>query len=78
MDKVTSQIEEWLTEPWILALVILGGSIFASFLISFIIRHTLAALARRTETELDDQIIEALRRPIFMSALLYGISWVLG
>ncbi len=75
VDKLTNQIEEWLSEPWILALVIMGGSIFAAYLLSFVIRRTIGVLVRHTETDLDDQIIEALGRPIFMSVLLYGFSW---
>jgi len=77
LDEVTSQIEKWLAEPWILALAVLVGSVFAAWLLTLLIRHTLGALVGRTETQLDDKVIASLRRPIFMSVLLYGFSWAI-
>jgi len=62
-------------EPGVKAAVIVVGSIVAASLTEFIIRRTLVVLVRKTETDLDDIVVEAIRRPVFLSVLLIGLSW---
>ncbi len=66
----------WLDEPWVLAIAIFVGSIVCAYLAAWIMRRTFGALASRTKTELDDQIIAALNRPVFLSTIFYGLSWI--
>jgi small-conductance mechanosensitive channel len=62
--------------PWIQVSTILVGSLVGAYLVSFIINRTLVVMARKTKTDLDDQIIAALHRPIFLSVIFYGLSWI--
>jgi MscS family membrane protein len=40
-----------------------------------VITKTIAVAASKTTTDVDDAIVEIIRRPIFLSVLLYGLSW---
>lgn len=55
------------------ALIVLG-SIVAAFLTEVIIRHTILAFAKKTKTDIDDKIVELLRRPIFLSVIFFGLG----
>ncbi len=68
-------IYELIAMPSIQALGVVAGSIIAAWLVELIISKTLAVAASRTATDLDDAIIEILRRPIFLSVVLYGLDW---
>lgn len=59
-------------EPWIRAGLIFVGSLVGAVVAEFVFRRVLAGLAGRTATDLDDQIIDALRRPVFASCVLIG------
>lgn len=77
MEDLWLRADELLDEPHILSLAIFLGSILVAWLAEVVISRSLALLARRSNTELDDQIISVLRRPIFVSVILYGISWAI-
>jgi MscS family membrane protein len=64
-----------LQEPLIHAAAVIIGSIVAAWLMELLITKTLAAAASKTKTDLDDKIVEVIRRPIFLSVLLYGLDW---
>jgi MscS family membrane protein len=66
---------ELLQDPLIHASVVVVGSIVAAWLIELIITKTIAVAASKTQTDLDDKIIEIIRRPIFLTVLLYGLDW---
>lgn len=68
-------IEEWVRRPEVLPFAILVGSIVAAFVIEELLLRVFAPLVTKTETEVDDAIVAALRRPIFLTILFYGISW---
>lgn len=68
-------IEELLAISYVQALGIALLSIIAAWLVEQIIARTIAVAAARTKTDLDDAIVEIIRRPIFLSVLLYGLSW---
>jgi small-conductance mechanosensitive channel len=72
---VVDQILELLERPDLRAAAIAAGSIVAAFMAELVLRVTLLALARRTRGDLDDQIVQALRRPIFLSIVLAGLAW---
>jgi MscS family membrane protein len=69
------QLRALLADPRVLAAAIALGAIAAAFLSQLLIRYTFLALARKTETDLDDQIVAALRQPIFLSVLFFGLVW---
>jgi len=76
MRDFLDSVKEQLEEPWVLALAIFLGSIIAAWIAAWIMRRVLGALAGKTKTDLDDRIIEALNRPVEISVILYGLSWI--
>ncbi len=55
--------------------LIIVGAVIAAKLLELVLRKTLVALAQLTDTKLDDLVIDALRRPIFLTAVLVGVGW---
>ena len=53
---------------------ILGYSVVAAFIVQPLLMRVVLAFTRRTETEVDDQIVRAIRWPLFMTLLLVGIG----
>ncbi len=76
MRVFLESVKEQLEEPWILAAAIFLGSVLAAWIAAWIMRRVLGTVARKTKTDLDDRIIEALNRPVFMSVIFYGLSWI--
>lgn len=70
-DSFEAFIEE---QPLIAAAVVVVASVVIAYLLELLIRRTLVVLARRTVTELDDHVVEALRRPIFLSVIFLGLG----
>ncbi len=60
--------------PGVRAGVIVLGALVAGYLVEVIFSRVFLALTGRTKTDVDDQIVEALRRPIFLSVLLIGAA----
>ncbi len=60
------------------AAAIAVGSVLAAYLAELFIRATFMALARKTVSDLDDRIVAALRRPVFVSVMLVGLDWAAG
>ncbi len=78
MEEFFIRIDELLNEHAELrSACIAVGALIASWIAEVAICRTLAAAAARTVTDLDDKLIAALRRPIFLSVLFYGLSWAL-
>ncbi|ACY17768.1 mechanosensitive ion channel family protein [Haliangium ochraceum] len=69
--------ELW-AHPLIRSAIVLAGTIIGAYLARFLVSRTLLKLAERTKNDLDDQIIGALKRPIFLSVILLGLASVLG
>ncbi len=61
--------------PYIEALGVALLSVVGAWLVEVILAKTIAVAAAKTKTDLDDVIVEIIRRPIFLSVLLYGLSW---
>ena len=57
--------------------LIIIGSVLAAFLVELVVRYTLGWLASKTKTELDDKIVSAVRRPVFLTVLFAGLAWAL-
>ena len=54
--------------------VIVGGSFLAAFLVQFVIVRGLRVAVRRSATELDDVVLEALRWPVVLT-IAFGGLW---
>jgi MscS family membrane protein len=59
--------------PLVRALLIVVASVLVSVLIELTLHRALARLASKTATDLDDQIVGALRSPLFLSAVFAGL-----
>lgn len=70
-DTLHSAAQE---QPLVTAIAVVVGSVLLATLIELLIRRTLMVLARRTQTDLDDQVLDALRRPIFASVIFTGLG----
>ncbi|KIG13054.1 Potassium efflux system KefA protein / Small-conductance mechanosensitive channel [Enhygromyxa salina] len=68
---------ELLDDPLVQAAGIIVGSIIAAWLVELAISATLAKAAAKTKTDVDDKIVEIVRRPVFLTVLLWGIDWAL-
>ncbi len=68
-------ILELIQEPLIQSAGVIIGSIIAAWLIELLITKTLAAAAAKTKTDVDDKVVEIIRRPVFLSVLIYGLDW---
>ncbi len=66
------QLIEWLKSlgPW----EVLGYSLVAAFVGQLIITRVLPLLTGHTKTNVDDQVIGALRWPVFLTLLFIGVS----
>ncbi|MFQ5933441.1 MAG: hypothetical protein ACE5KI_02210, partial [Dehalococcoidia bacterium] len=49
-----------------------GASLIVAYLVWFIFNRVLVALTRRTSTKLDDLIVRAIGRPLFIFVLVFG------
>ena len=73
VETLLSWVPEGLRHPAILALIVAAASVAFAKLIELLLCGVLLRLARRTRTEFDEKLIEALHRPIFVSILLIGV-----
>ncbi len=59
---------------WLQAIIIVVVSLFLAVVAERIIVTTVGKLAKRTNSQIDDQIVEALRRPLFISIFFVGLA----
>jgi MscS family membrane protein len=71
-------LTEWLQaltdDPTLQALIVLFGSWILAFLTETLFRSVLLIFVQNTKTQLDDVIVAAVRRPLFLSVLFFGVS----
>jgi small-conductance mechanosensitive channel len=72
-EDVMAWAQEWLNEPWVLALLVLVLAALSARLVDGLISRAVLRLARKTQTDMDERVIGALHRPIFVSVLLIGV-----
>ncbi len=72
-----STVQEILAVPGVRSALILAGAVIGAYLSEIIISKTLARFTRKTKTDLDDKIVEHVRRPIFLSALFIGVAYAM-
>jgi len=73
------RMDEWITFageaqalPWVRAVEVLLFSALIAKLVSLLISRFLLRLTLRTNTDLDDQLVQLLHRPVFVSVILIG------
>jgi MscS family membrane protein len=64
---------QFLANPWGSALATLLFWLLVAFLLQFLILRLIKALARRTESEIEDVLIDVSRRPIVLLVVLLGV-----
>jgi len=63
-------------ERWIQCLIILGASLLLAWLLDRVLSVVFRRWAARTETELDDEILAILHRPVRTSVVLSGLALI--
>jgi MscS family membrane protein len=64
---------QFLANPWGSALATLLFWLLVAFVLQFLVLRLIKALARRTESEIEDVIIDVSRRPIVLLVVLLGV-----
>ncbi len=59
--------------PWVRAIVVVLVSALVAKTVDVLVSRFLVRLTLRTTTDLDDQLVELLRRPVFVSVILVGL-----
>jgi small-conductance mechanosensitive channel len=78
MTQWIQTAQETLAIPWVGALTILLGSLVAAKIVEVILCRIVTRLTRRTQSDLDDRIVQLLHRPVFFSVLLAGVWFAAG
>ena len=74
MAKISELIQ---SNAHLFALTIFVGSIIAAFFVEVIVTRVLLRLTRKTRTTVDDDIVLAIKKPLFFSVVLIGIGQAL-
>ncbi len=63
------------SDPRLQAAVLLGTALLVALITEILFRRVFLKLVKNTATQIDDIIVTHLRRPIFLTVVLIGISW---
>ncbi len=74
MDEWITFAQEAQAVPWVRAIVVVLVSVVLARIVDLLISRFLLRLARHTDTDLDDQLVQLLHRPIFVSVILIGLD----
>lgn len=81
MDDLGIAFRDRIVELWqypgVRVGTILVATLIGAKLVELLLRRTLVAFTRKTVSTVDDVIVEAIRRPVFLSLVLFGISLAL-
>ena len=75
LQRLSGFIIPWLDRmpAWLQALFIVGLSLVLAWVIERFVVATAAQMVRSTKTNIDDQLVEGLRRPLFLSIFFIGL-----
>jgi small-conductance mechanosensitive channel len=73
MDQWIALAQEALGLAWVRAIAVVLASALLARIVDVLISRPLVRLTLRTNTDLDDQVVELLHRPIFVSVILVGL-----
>jgi small-conductance mechanosensitive channel len=74
VEKFLTWAQEWLDQPWVLAILVLVLAALSARLIDGLFCRFILRLASKTETELDNRVLALLHRPIYISVFLIGVD----
>jgi MscS family membrane protein len=74
---IRDRVEELWQYPGVRVGTILVATLVGAKLVEVLLRRTLVAFTRKTASTVDDVIVDAIRRPVFLSLLLFGVSLAL-
>ncbi len=74
MDELIAFAQETREIPWARAIVVVLASVMAAKIVDVLICRSLLRLSLRSETDLDDRLIQLLHRPIFITVVLIGLN----
>ena len=72
--EINNLLESLNNNKPLLAFLYIGLSIIAAFILDKIFISFLRIIVKRTKSELDDRIIEAIHRPLYFSILFFGLN----
>jgi small-conductance mechanosensitive channel len=78
MDELIAFAQEARGIPWVRAIVAVLASLLLAKIVDALITHLLLRLSSRSSTNLDDQLIQLLHRPIFITVVLIGLHIAIG
>lgn len=74
MSWITDNYMDYLNNPFIKSVIILFGSVIVAKITDIVFTQLFKRIVDKTQTNLDDQILQLLHRPIFYSILFIGFS----
>ena len=74
MDDWIAFAEEALNLPWVRAIAVILVSVLAARIVDLLISRFLLRLTRRTNTDIADQLVQLMHRPVFVSVILVGLN----
>ena len=74
MDEWITFAQEAQTVPWVRAIVVVLVSVMLAKVVDLVVSRFLLRLTVRTNTDLDDQLVHLLHRPVFISVILIGLD----
>ncbi len=74
-SQVQAKVSEFLVDPTLRAMAIVILAVLAALFTRVILSRVVPFFTRKTKTEIDDEIVLALRRPVFVSVLMAGLAW---
>jgi small-conductance mechanosensitive channel len=70
-----TQIQEYLADPWVRGGIIIIGAAAVALVTNLVLLRWLLLLTRKTKTDVDDRIVMALKRPIYVTMVVVGVYW---
>jgi len=72
--KFLNWSQEWLDQPWVLAILVLVLAALSARLIDGLFCRFIARLTSTTKTDLDERLVTLLHRPIYITVFLIGVD----
>ncbi len=73
MLEYVDQVNAWIEDPAARAAAILAAALFAAVVIQWVVHRLVHVAIERSTTKLDDEVYGAIRGPIFLTVVLYGL-----
>ena len=77
MDSFLDLVRRFLESPAARAAAIVCAAIVCAVVVRFVLTRVLSIATRRTKTDFDDRLVDALGRPVFLSVLFVGLGYAM-